>query len=127
MKHKIQEPNKDIPIETVLKHTLIENGKLKSEIQYLEAELEAKNNAIEAFKKWQTRMKEYKAAYWLTEGIKLAKEEKDIKQLKLAIAFVSMDTRFNSLVKQLEEAYEEVKQKGKDLLDTVESDEEIID
>jgi hypothetical protein len=38
-----------------------------------------------------------------------------------------MDTRFNSLVKQLEEAYEEVKQKGKDLLDTVESDEEIID
>lgn len=71
--------NNDVPIETTLRHALIENGKLESEIEFLkseirrlEDEISRKDKAIRDFKDWQRRVAEYNYSYWLTKGIELA-------------------------------------------------------
>lgn len=70
--------NNDVPEETTLRYVLMENGKLKSEIEYLEHEInrlhntiDMQNKAIKDFKKWQSRVAQYKWDYWLNEGFKL--------------------------------------------------------
>lgn len=71
--------NNDVPEETTLRYVLMENGKLKSEIEYLEHEInrlqntiDMQNKAIKDFKDWQRRVAEYNYTYWLTKGIELA-------------------------------------------------------
>jgi len=60
--------NPDVPDSTVIKQLSIENGKLKSEIQYLENELANKNRAIEAFKKWQRQVTQRTIWEWIREA-----------------------------------------------------------
>ena len=71
--------NNDVPVETTLRHVLMENGKLESEIDFLkseirrlEDEIKRKDKAIKDFKDWQRRVAEYNYTYWLTKGIELA-------------------------------------------------------
>ena len=71
--------NNDVPIETTLRHALIEKGKLESEIEFLkseirrlEDEISRKDKAIRDFKDWQRMVAEYNYSYWLTKGIELA-------------------------------------------------------
>ena len=65
---KISNP---VPPETIVRHQAREIGKLQAEIDHLEYELEQKNAAIAAFKKWQKKIIEYKLAYWFGEALKL--------------------------------------------------------
>ena len=59
--------NEGLPPETTLKYIIkekhalqLENGVLKAEIDELKAEIERKDKAIAAFKKWQSRVAQYK-------------------------------------------------------------------
>ena len=67
-KHQVLQ-NPDVPAEAIVKQLLVENGQLKSEIQYLENELANKNRAIKAFKKWQRDVTERKIQDWLDEAL----------------------------------------------------------
>lgn len=68
MSNKQITSNPDVPDRAVIKQLLIENGKLKSEIQYLENELANKNKAIKAFKKWQRDVTQRNIYEWLREA-----------------------------------------------------------
>lgn len=61
VKYLDKEINPEIPPETALKWVLVENGKLKAEIDFLEHELEKKNTAIKKFKQWQKEMTAFNA------------------------------------------------------------------
>lgn len=98
--------NKDVPDKTIIRHLSIENGKLKSEIQYLEDEIVRRDKAIEAFKHWQSRVAEYKWDYWLGEGISLMENppSKDsVERLRSLLAKADM---FNSAIAFLETCYD---------------------
>ena len=69
-KHQVLN-NPDVPAEAIVKQLLVENGQLKSEIQYLENELANKNRAIKAFKKWQRDVTERTIEQWLKEATNL--------------------------------------------------------
>ena len=49
VKYLDKEINPEVPPETALKWALVENGKLKAEIDFLEHELEKKNTRIRAY------------------------------------------------------------------------------
>ena len=83
MAMKTPEANKDVPIESAFKHLLVENGKLKSEIQYLENELANKNKAIEAFKAWQKKAVLFNLEDWYNKGMALLKREGTEEELQL--------------------------------------------
>ena len=85
----------DIPIEAVLKQTLIENGKLRSEIEYLESELCRLKDAVAAFKVWQGKVATYKWQYWLNEGIAMASEKPDEATRKRLVTFLSRHAYYN--------------------------------
>lgn len=70
--------NKDVPQETIIRHLSRENGELKSEIEHLRYTIAQKNDmiktrdkAIADFKKWQSKVAEYKWRYWLGEALQL--------------------------------------------------------
>lgn len=69
MKKIIQ--NKDVPPEAVIRQLLKQVNLLKQENGILKSKLDSKDTAIKEFKKWQSRMAEYKWVYWLYEGVKL--------------------------------------------------------
>ena len=69
-KHQVLQ-NPDVPAEAIVKQLLVENGQLKSEIQYLENELANKNRAIKEFKKWQRDITQRTIEQWLKEATNL--------------------------------------------------------
>ena len=87
---KIQ--NKDVPIETILRHALREKGQLASEVAHLESEnkrlrqqLSLRDKAIEDFKAWQSKVAERNYEYWLTKGLSLMQNlpsQEEIKALR---------------------------------------------
>lgn len=78
------EANADVPTETILKYKVRECGQLKAEIDYLKNEIEWRDRAIADFKKWQSRMAEYKMEYWLCEAKKLLQESPNEREFKAA-------------------------------------------
>ena len=67
--------NRGVPPETILRHAMREKQQeieaLQSEIERLQSEIAWRDEAIAAFKSWQSKMASYKCDYWLTEGLKL--------------------------------------------------------
>ena len=63
--------NEGIPSETILRHVIEENKKLQIEINRLTAEIEWRDKAIAAFKRWQSKVATFKMEYWFNEGIRL--------------------------------------------------------
>ena len=81
--------NEGLPPETTLKYVIkekhalqVEIGMLKAENDELKAEIERKEKAIAAFKKWQSRVAQYKFEYWMLEGRKLMEEQPEEKLFK---------------------------------------------
>lgn len=94
--------NKDIPESAVIKQLLIENGKLKSEIAYLESELESRNKAIAAFKDWQTRLAAYKYKYWLDKGVELLRERPSEELLHQLRSVLALHTTYGKLIRRID-------------------------
>lgn len=111
--------NKDVPRETIMRHVLLENGKLKSEVDYLKNELEKRDKMIAAFKKWQSKVCEYKWRYWLTNGVALAEEKPDKNVLHQLVKFLSSDDYYKKFTKKYELAYKKACENGDLLLDLV--------
>ena len=74
--------NEDVPPETILKYVIKEKYMLQLEVEQLRAKLRRKDEAIAAFKKWQSRMAQYKCRYWLSAGMKLLEEQPDEERFK---------------------------------------------
>lgn len=109
----MKDMNKDVPIETILKHVLVENGKLKSEIQYLENELAIRNRQIKAFKKWQAEYTQKSYQYWLDYAQGLAYENKipiDQERIKAARKILTNYDNYKSMLKQLQVACDKIKE-----------------
>lgn len=87
--------NPDVPDRAVIKQLLIENGKLKSEVQYLENELANKNKAIKAFKKWQAGVTQRNIQDWLSEAVNL---EKPILSIEVANKIKNLTKIGNSIM-----------------------------
>ena len=87
--------NPDVPDRAVIKQLLIENGKLKSEVQYLENELANKNKAIKAFKKWQVGVTQRNIQEWLNEAVNL---EKPILSIEVANKIKNLTKIGNSIM-----------------------------
>lgn len=94
--------NKDVPTEAILKQAFIENGQLKAEIDFLKDEIKKRDDAIAAFKKWQSRMAAYKVDYWLTEGVKLIHEPIDMDRVKAIRLLIKRNSLFYSRLETLE-------------------------
>lgn len=97
--------NEEIPIETVYKHVLRENEKLKIEIDKLKAELEKKNKAIEDFKIWQSKVAKFRYEYWLNEGLKLMDEQPKELIYKKIRRLLVREERFKQYFDRFENVY----------------------
>ncbi len=123
--------NKDVPIEVVLKNTLIENGKLKSEIQHLEAELQNKNNAIKAFKEWQKKCINYNLQQMFDEAMKTLDDDmkekfKIMKSIKdNHSCFLKRYRQLDNLINQMMRKYQFACEKEKILREIMEKEEEV--
>lgn len=95
------EANADVPTETILKYKVRECGQLKAEIDYLKNEIEWRDRAIADFKKWQSRMAEYKMEYWLCEAKKLLQESPNERKFKAAAKLLKKNTLFEKRYKSL--------------------------
>ena len=95
MSNKQITSNPDVPDRAVIKQLLIENGKLKSEIQYLENELANKNRAIKAFKKWQRDVTQRNIQEWLNEAVNL---EKPVLSIEVANKIKNLTKIGNSIM-----------------------------
>ena len=105
--------NKDVPDSAIIKQLLVENGKLKSEIAYLESELDNKKKAIAAFKEWQSKVAEYNYHYWLNKGVELLHErpsEDVLHQLRSVLTchsnYCKLFKRVRAVLKTLDKAAE---------------------
>lgn len=110
-------PCNEVPPETIIRRLSIENGKLKSEIDELKDKLERKDKAIAAFKKWQSKVAEYKWQYWLQEGILLMDTPPDNSILKKLFKLLEYNRIFNNWVKRVDNVlhdYEKVKNQFKE-------------
>ena len=74
--------NEGVPPETTLKYIIQEKKALQIEIGSLKAEIERKDKAIAAFKKWQSKVAQHKCEYWMLEGRKLMEEQPEEKLFK---------------------------------------------
>lgn len=61
--------NQEVPTETYVRCLLRRNKQLELEVSKLKAELDAKKAAIAAFKKWQSKVVQYKLEYWTNEAL----------------------------------------------------------
>lgn len=98
--------NKDVPVESVLKQVLIENGKLKSEIDYLNNELQAKNRAIEAFKIWQGKVAKRSIQYWLVDHVNLLNEPLSDEAVNILRRLLGNKDSYKRKLKSLVKSYE---------------------
>lgn len=94
--------NKEVPDSAIIKQLLIENGKLKSEIAYLESELENKDKAIAAFKEWQAKVASYNYHYWLNKGLELMNERPSEELLFQLRSVLCNHTTYAKLLKRIE-------------------------
>ena len=82
--------NQDVPQEAYTKCLLQRNKQLEAKIENLQAKLDAKERAISAFKKWQSRVAQYHFEYWLNEALEFlgedAPEKKSIKKIKAVLS-----------------------------------------
>lgn len=90
--------------EQTIKRLEAQIGKLKQENHNLQQKNDNLRKGIEAFKKWQAKLADYKFGYWLTEGIKLAHERiKGDPTLPILRKFMghcdTYDRRMNQLLK----------------------------
>ena len=101
--------NHDLPDEVIekykIKKILQDYGELQSEVEYLKYELEQKDKAIRAFKKWQSRCAEYNYQYWLNEGIKLLEEQPEEREWRALYSLINgwkmFNTRFKTILKNI--------------------------
>jgi hypothetical protein len=109
IKYLDKEINPEVPPETALKWALVENGKLKAEIDFLEHELEKKNAAIKKFKQWQKDMTSFNAVKWLEEGIRLvAQDDAELrKKFKVLKNFIKRTERYKSFEESFQRAYDD--------------------
>ena len=98
----IRKQNKDVPQEAIIKQLLIENGKLKSEVAFLESELESKNKAIAAFKEWQKNVADRNYLYWLNEAVNIMHERPSDKILGKIRSLVTDSYACKKMETQLE-------------------------
>jgi hypothetical protein len=81
--------NQDVPMETYVKCLLRRNHQLELKVLELQAELDAKKEAIRAFKKWQSKVAQYKFEYWTNEALEFlgesAPERENLKKLKTVL------------------------------------------
>ena len=103
--------NEDVPNETIIRHMKVEQGKLLAEIDELKYEIEKRDKAIAAFKKWQSRVAEYNYQYWLREGIKLMEQQPEEREFNTLFNLINHWTffkkRFETIkrnIKQIEKA-----------------------
>jgi len=97
--------NKDVPTETIVKQLLIENKTLKNKISELKQELNNKNNAIKAFKKWQSKVRTYKLGYWLVNDIKLLEPPISDDSVKLMTKLLGNFEHYKTRLRNLKSAY----------------------
>ena len=111
MGRKIPELNltNEVPPETVIRHMAIERGKLLAEIDELKDQLARKDKAIEAFKKWQSRVADYKWHYWLNEGVKLMEEPPDKAMLNALKNLLGCHRIFHEWEKKVTTAWQQYK------------------
>ena len=81
----------------------------KKEIKKLKQKLENQDKAIEAFKKWQSRVAERNVHYWLNEGLKFLSEEFNNEDLKDIRKLHNIVTEYKSKMKQMKR-YRELKE-----------------
>ena len=93
--------NNDVPIETILRHTLKEKGQLESEIAYLEDENKKLRKMIADFKKWQSHVATYKYSYWLTQGLELMEQKPPYEEISSLRRFFGTYQQFDYLYKKL--------------------------
>ena len=114
--------NEDVPVETILKYVLVENGQLKSEVQRLEYELSICKRQIKGFKKWQEEYTHKSWQYWLDYALSLSDVDIDREKIKAARKIINAYNTYNSLLKQLDTACERMKE-GVDALTSLNKNE----
>lgn len=81
----------------------------KEEIVRLKQKLENQDKAIEAFKKWQSRVAERNVHYWLNEGLKFLSKEFSNEDLKDIRNLHNIVVQYKSKLKQMKR-YRELKE-----------------
>ena len=101
--------NRGVPPETILRHAMREKQQeieaLQSEIERLQSEIAWRDEAIAAFKSWQSKMASYKCDYWLTEGLKLMEEQPEEPRFRALRRLVINSGKFCAHFRQAEEFY----------------------
>jgi len=98
--------NKDVPDSAVIRQLSIENGKLKAEIDFLREELDRKNKAIEAFKKWQSKVATFHVNYWLTDGIRLIDNPPSAEAVRKLRRIISKTSILDGRMQSIERSYQ---------------------
>lgn len=111
MGRKIPELNltNEVPPETVIRYMAIERGKLLAEIDELKDQLARKDAAIASFKKWQSKVADYKWHYWLSEGIKLMETPPETEMLNALKKLLGCHRIFKEWEKKVVNAWESYK------------------
>lgn len=105
--------NEAVPERTILRYVQKEkaqlereNDRLRLEIKRLQGEIDRRDRAIAAFKKWQGKVAEYKYDYWLHEGLKLMEEQPEQEECKALFRLVNshavFEQRFQALKRSLD-------------------------
>ncbi len=111
--------NKDVPDTAIIRQLIKENEQLKKEINRLNDALILKNRAIADFKVWQSKIALYKYKYWLAEGLKLANESVDMKQVETLRRFFAHHSTYSRWLKKCTNAMEQIAKDGEKLKDCV--------
>lgn len=91
---------------------------LEGRVDGLERENESLRKGISEFKKWQGRVADYKADYWLSEGLKLASESvKGDKTLPILRSFIGANAQYDKLMKRLLKSYNKMIRDGIKLIE----------
>ena len=91
--------NVDLPQEVIDRQIIRD---LRKEIAELKWQLEKKEEAIKAFKKWQTRMVHYKWNYWFHEAKKLVDEIPDQEAFNATYKMLNGMEGYKTLRKRIE-------------------------
>jgi hypothetical protein len=95
----------DVPEKTQIRYLSRENGKLLAEIDRLNYIIEQKDLAIKEFKKWQSKVAQYKWEYWLTQGIELMETPPDESLRKALNGLLGANRIFDEWKRKVERAY----------------------
>ena len=98
-----------VPPETVVRYMAKERDKLEAEIADLKAQLARKDEAIAAFKKWQSKVAVYKWEYWLREGIKIMETPPETEMLNALKKLLGCHRIFKEWEKKVTTAWQQYK------------------